>query len=409
MSKFKLNPFTKKLDYFNGNTKVIGTVLSQDFSTDTSLDNVTAVGNLSIAATDGVLRITRNATGAGGASNDYVRIEKNICVESYRIKIRLKTTQYSTTTFGPFFGAQKTRLVGALQWLLLMDSDNANNGSLFEYADNTLAAATKLTSSIGTVAANDIWEIVLTRNRTTLTVSFKNETTGRIASQTRITNISGASNDTTPFKPCIYLPVASSTQDLLSFQIDYLEPVGVDFVVIGDSRSAGNRATLEQNRFQDVLFKKLNITNWASFVMPSAGSRDFINNIEEIKSCNAKYAILWTDVNDLAQGLTVTQLQDNIISIFSDLYSVGTIPILIGSLPWNGNANYATLRDWALTTLQAINSEYIIVDTWSTFEDKASALNLDATFVDNGVHLNDLGYRTLAGLIYSRIADKMFK
>lgn len=385
------------------NPEPIGTVFEQDFSTDQNLDAFTVVGaNTSTSFVDGKLRVTR--TGGSVAFDQYLRLNKVIVSRNFTITARIQDTTYDTANqWGILVGTERVDVsaTNSKQYRQILNKNaSAADGKLNTYINQNLTPEQILGTGLDSKQINDIYTVKLSANETDFCISFKNERTGEQNNYSERNAIIGGSIGVGAFQFAIYTIQNGHTFDVLDINVTYDNPVGVEWTLIGDSRTAGASATLEENRWQNVLFKKLNISQWSTFAQGGMQASRINNELSQITPNIGMNVIFWADVNDIGAGTPVSNIQNDISDIILALENQGANVIIIVTQPYDGEIDSLTMRNWYLSNYKGSN---VLIDMWTLFEDTTTPNTLSSVYGADEVHLNDLGHRVLAQIIYDKV------
>ncbi len=373
----------------------LGTLITQDFTTMTTLNDYTITSPGSTwALSGGFLHIT-NTSGAGGFANtmQYNTYGSSNLMD-YAYECVFRPQDKVANGFGLTIGNINTNLLSGSVWRGLFNtSSGVNSGKITIYFNTTAKAATTvaLAWSVG-----DRIKLNFSKTDFTFTFTATNLTAGgsKTVSYTASQSTTTETIDTTR-KPCLFSN--GGTQDVEYFTYsspDYKNP---RIAFFGDSITAGYDASSVPNRWVN----QLNIAGsrlYTNSGSPSTYTAAILQCINEMMLINPEYAICMFGGNDVALSVSPAAYKANYTNIINQLKANGCKVIHCLATPRNAFDMSAVLNPF----IQTFSGD-IIIDTFTPLKNGTALAS--AYDSGDGTHPNDAGHALIGQSVLNTIVN----
>lgn len=311
------------------------------------------------------------------------------CLEQWKITATVKVGSKAIDSYGFGFGIRSLNatfgagcayhVIGRFAMTTGLGSTDGsviiNSGTSYT---QTAQSAGQLTFSV-----NDLIQIIVQRNKHTMTVTASNLTTSSSSiscSYTYTTFPNAAPYLANTGKFSIFS--LGGTFTIQSILVDSLEKKNSRIVLIGDSKTVGYDSTSLSNRFAEIIAATIGASNVVVSAGGSDGLVDHLNRVNEIKSLVPFKYVICGASNDIRNGVPSGTINTNYASLVSQLLAVAPV---IHTTGLKETMSQASLQTYINANYSAAN----IIDTLGT------TLSLDT----DTIHPLDAGHSTFAGLL----------
>lgn len=372
------------------NAGIVGTVWNDNF--DVGLGNyTTSVSSGTISIVSSKLRLTG---GNGLYTNKILRTTFTQSEDVEESITFIPTVDGAGISFGILTTANSSTVgIGAN-----FDCSAAGRRGQLRLHTITAGVATKVDSSRSVLSYTtnvDVLTMTLKVNKLGMSAWVTNNTTGvtnRIFST--YTNIPSVGlNFYLQSQPVIY--TLGGTQNVSNWEYKLMCPKAPTFAIIGDSKATGAVATLENNRYANMLAANIqdNVVVWAR------GSNrvvDLTNAIAELALIKPKYALIDIGTNNALDGQTLGNFQTDYTALLSALITNGIQPIIC-------TISQNTSTPAAQTLLLTYNT-WLLTLGYKTLDYYTALGVVSGGISGDGVHFTDNGNWALFNLIRSNLS-----
>lgn len=308
------------------------------------------------------------------------------CLEKWKITAQVKVSTTNTTSYGFGFGVTSvsSTLAGSqyhVDGRFVMTTGLGGTDGIVVINAGTSYGQRAFTVPRVTFSVNDVIQLVVERNKHTITVTANNVTTAGASVSTSYTYSTSSASDPIIQNTGVFsLYNHGGTYLVQSIKVESGEYTGARVVLVGDSKVTGYVASALANCFNELLLGTYGSNQVVASAGPSDGLAEHLLRINEIKLLNPQKYLICGASNDIraASGSTNT----NYASLVSQLSAVSPVYHTTG-------LKESVLDQTALRTyIQANYASGNIIDTLPT-----------TLTLGDGVHPNDAGHSTFAGLI----------
>ena len=414
MYGYSFNKIFKTLDSDSTPTPAaLGDLFNIDFTTLSDLNDFTEVnsGGSSYLLDSGYLKISGNPSNSFGLNalmfdNWVTGLENWTLTMDYVIKDHAAANAGITVTFKQDSSVGTTR---ADSFVHYRRSGNAADGDGYRYFNDSSVLTPNAFSSNplvagGTITVDDTYRMTLTRSsvggsaRFTLKIeNLDNPEENEGFLEYDYSNTSGQL-DMSSSK--LGIGTIGGTHWVTNLTLSSTDQKNVDYVVIGDSMTAGYCTTALTDRWLDEVRVANPSLTFTKTACQNDGADTAVNKNTEISTINASKAIIWIGTNQAVQESSGAALA-SFATLMSNLNSAGISEsdcIIINALPRGGDANIIPFN----TGLSSTYTSATIIDAYSEADDAGSPGNIKAIYsCGDGVHGNDAFNTWISGQINS--------
>jgi len=410
MYGYALNKIFKK-NNSGSSAAAMGEIFSIDFSTLANLNDFTEVnsGGSSYTLDSGYLKISGTPTSSFGL-NALMYDGWVTGLENWTLTIDYIIKDHTTNNAGITGTYKYDASVGAIRrdsYVHYRRSGNAADGDGYRYFNDTSVLTPNTFSSNplvagGTVTVDDTYRMTITRTSTGSSARFT----------MKIENLDNP-EENEGFLEYDYNSVAGQldmsssklgigtiggTHWVTNMTFSSTDQKNVDYLVIGDSMTAGYTTTTIADRWLDEVKAANPSLTFTKTACQNDGPDTAVNKNDEITLINASKAILWIGTNQAVQEGSGAALA-SFSTLMSNLSTAG-IPesdcIIINAIPRNGDSNIIPFNSGLSSTYTSAT----IIDAYSEADDSGSPGNIKAAYDSgDGVHGNDAFNTWISGQI----------
>lgn len=317
-------------------------------------------------------------TGGNGTFTNSIDLLRYTCLEKWKFTARVTLLSTpASTTFGFGFGIRSYNTTGVRNTVArYITANTASSGRLFinSGASDTLAASTSSPDIVPPVL-NHEYLLTIELDRYIMSFTVEDLTVGGSVTL-NYTFQSDFSEPTLHNTGRFAMFSFGGTHQLNSLKVESAELTSPPYMIIGDSKAKGYKASLFTNRYATLLISQY------PYITLNAGGSDKIDEItlrlDEIISINPAVVILSIGHNDKVQGQGDASILSEYDALVTQLVNAGIRVIHIGPI----RATSISL-EFMYTHISATYSAADVIDPGSP--------SLDG----DGTHPNDAGNQTI--------------
>lgn len=357
--------------------------------------NYVKVGTSASFTTDGSKLLVSG--GVGNSFSDYIYRDDYVTdAEDLEVSMTMVVTTVNATSWGTGIGIRSfSNSVHNTQSFIanVSTTSDANNGRIYIYGSGVPNVVSDSRTPIST---NDTVTLKITIIKNAYIVTALNHRTKKQNTFQVLYPLGlPASGIVPPNHKKFAITAIGGSCNVVDFRVSVLTPKEVDYLLIGDSQSAGFYGGSVDDRIVNILASFDRTKIGAVYAQQGVVTADILQDTSEIIALSPKNALLMVGYNDAGTSIQISNAMQNLKKTKEALERNG-INVVFVSIPFNGVMNDSIINRFSNTNIYVDYNTSITTNGTSAIGPFIAADN---------VHLSRLGNIQAARAIYSALKN----